>query len=247
MKNSSRRAFAIEGYLLILAVVAAIGWGATKTTSFFNKNSHNAKQGEKTTAALIVASNSVGSAQTASAQVIGEAVADMPASENRSFVLNEIPIMIARGPAPDPQQIIKARDRRIAFLEGNLSAQEKLTNKALKDAGELRSELEVTTAAKQASDEKTTVAAAEELAANRATIGLGILLACAVAAYIWLRSWTSGNTISFSSLGEINAMVHKGEATLEQALDSIVDRRNWDKVAKATDVHISRADIKSGS
>ncbi len=244
--KTDQRAFAPIPVIAILVLVGLLGWGATKTIPAFNKDSRNAKKGEKTTTELVAAGNAVGAAQTASAQVIGEAVADMPASENRSFVLNEIPIMLARGPAPDPKQIIAARDRRIAFLEGNLAAQEKLTDKALKDAGELRSQLAEATSAKQASDQVATVAAAEKLAANRTSIGLGILLAIAVIAFLWLRSWMHGNTLSFSGLGEISAMVHKGEASLEQAMDSVVDRRNWDKVAKAIDAHFSREDVKPG-
>ena len=225
--------------MVVVALVGLIGFGATKTLPIFNGDSRRAKEGQETTTALVGSYDDRAASQTASAVAIGESAAALPDSRERSFMLNEVPIMLARGPAPDPKQLLAARDRRIAFLEGNLSAQREQTERALKDAEKLRSEIAEKTLEKKASDDAISTAAAEAIAANRTALGFGALAALAVIAFLWVKS----NSLPFYALGQARAMIAKGEATVESAFDAVVDRKHWAKVARAADSHFTAKDF----
>lgn len=239
----STRAVAPALLLVYLAIAGLLTWGATKTIPAFNQDSQNAKKGEQTTTALIGAGNNVGAAQTASAQVIGEAASDMADSPARDFIINEVPIMLARGPAPDPKQIIAARDRKIAFLQGNLAAQRELTQTALKDAGNLRTVLAQTTAAKQAADEKITIAAAEKIAANRTSIGLGLFAAIAVIGFLYVKFTGFG----LKDIALMANRAHDGQSAFE-VLDGVIPDHLHDKVRElAAKIRAKAASVKAAA
>jgi hypothetical protein len=244
MKSRSIRAFTGGEILLVLVVVGALGWGVTKVVPAFNGESRRAKEGQETTTALVQASDSIGAAQTASATVIGEAVADMPPSPNRSFVLNEVPIMLARGPSPDAKQLLAARDRRIAYLEGRLDEQAKLTKNALKEAGQLRADNARALAAKKASDDAITIAAAENVAANRTKLLFAALAAAALG--LWL--YTKFTTLPKIDLARIANRARDTGGNILEALDAVVPD-SWHEgiAAQASKLRAKEAARKAAS
>ena len=235
----SQRAIAVESVILVIALVGFLGWGASKTLPVFNGDSRRAKAGQESTAALNKAHDAPAAANTASAQVIGQAAARLPDSPAASFIRQEVPIMLARGPAPDALELIAAEKRLNAYLSGQLEEARKLHGKALEQAGDLRAALADAQAAKRNADDAISTAAAEAIAANRTALGFGALAALAVIAFLWVKS----NSLSFSALGQARAMIAKGEATVESAFDAVVDRKHWAKVARAADSHFTAKDF----
>ena len=226
--------------ILLLAIVV-LGGGiiATKTLPTFNGESRRAEKGQQTTAALNAAANAPAAANTASAQVIGQAAARLPDSPAATFIRQEVPIMLARGPVPDAAELIAAEKRLNAYLSGQLDEARKLHGKALEQAGDLRAALADAQAAKRNADDAISTAAAEAIAANRTALGFGALAALAVIAFLWVKS----NSLPFSALGQARAMIAKGEATVESAFDAVVDRKHWAKVARAADSHFTAKDF----
>jgi len=187
--------------ILILGLVAVVGvLLAPKVVPIINGDSRRAKEGQVTTAALIVASEAPAAANTASAQVIGQAAARLPDSPAASFIRNEVPIMLARGPVPDAAELIAAEKRLNAYLSGQLDEARRLHSLAITDAGALRVQLVQAQAEKRASDDAISTAAAEAIAANRAALGLGVLAALALAAFVWIKIQAGGLTSALSKI-----------------------------------------------
>ena len=196
----SQRGFTGAEILLVILVVGALGWGVTKTVPIFNGDSRRAREGQESTAALNKAHDAPAAANTASAQVIGQAAARLPDSPAATFIRNEVPIMLSRGPVPDALELLAAEKRLNAYLSGQLDEARKLHGKALEQAGDLRAELAEAKAVKRADDDAISIAAAEKLAANRAIIWLIFLAALAGAAFIWLKLQTGTLTSTISKL-----------------------------------------------
>ena len=198
MKKSQRGEVAI----ILLLTIVAIGAGlvATKTLPAFNGESRRAKQGQQTTAALAVATNAPAAANTASAQVIGQAAARLPDSPAATFIRQEVPIMLARGPVPDTAELISAEKRLNAYLSGQLEEARKLHSKALEQAGDLRAALADAQAAKRNADDAISTAAAEAIAANRTALGLGALAALTLAAFVWVKLQSGSLASALSKL-----------------------------------------------
>lgn len=186
--------------LLLAIVVLGGGLIATKSLPIFNGESRRAEKGQATTAALNAAANAPAAANTASAQVIGQAAAKLPDSPAAAFIRNEVPIMLARGPVPDANELLAAEKRLNAYLSGQLDEARKMHGKALEQAGDLRAALAEAQAAKRAADDAITVAAAENIAANRTAIGLGIACFAALLAFIWVKLHANGLTSTLSKL-----------------------------------------------
>lgn len=185
--------------LLVLGLIALVGvLVAPKVVPILNGDSRRAKEGQATTAALNAAANAPAAANTASAQVIGQAAARLPDSPAASFIRAEVPIMLARGPVPAADELLAAEKRLNAYLTGQLDEARKLHSSALTQAGDLRAALADAQAAKRAADDAISTAAAEKIAANRAALGLGVLAALAIAAFVWvkLQAGTLTSTIS---------------------------------------------------
>jgi hypothetical protein len=186
--------------LIIGLVVVANVLLAAKVVPIFNGDSRRAKEGQATTAALNQAHEAPAAANTASAQVIGQAAARLPDSPAASFIRNEVPIMLARGPVPDAAELIAAEKRLNAYLSGQLDEARRLHSSALTQAGDLRAALADAQAAKRNADDAISTAAAEALAANRAALGLGVLAALAIAAFVWVKLQAGGLTSALSKL-----------------------------------------------
>ena len=187
---------------ILLLAIFAIGAGlvATKTLPIFNGGSRRADKGQATTAALNAAANATAAANTASAQVIGQAAARLPDSPAATFIRQEVPIMLARGPVPDAAELIAAEKRLNAYLSGQLDEARKLHGKALEQAGDLRAALADAQAAKRNADDAISVAAAEAIAANRTALGFGALAALALAAFVWVKLQAGGLSATLSKL-----------------------------------------------
>ena len=226
--------------MVVLGLAIAALLAPKVAPKIFDGRTKEAATSRETTADLLEATRKSAAAQTASATVIGEAAADLPPSANRSFIMNEVPIMLSRGPAPDPKQIIAARDRRIAFLEGKLEAQRELTGKALDHAGRMSAKIAEVVKDKQASDDALAESAAYSRGKDMAYSAIAFVALLLAVAFLWLRN----NSLPFSKLGELKAMVVKGESTLDQALDAVVDSRHWAKVSAATNQHFTSKDFK---
>ena len=191
---------AVESVILVAALVGLLGWGASKTLPIFNGESRRADKGQETTAALNAAANAPAAANTASAQVIGQAAARLPDSPAATFIRQEVPIMLARGPVPDAAELLAAEKRLNAYLSGQLDEARKLHGKALEQAGDLRAALADAQAAKRNADDAISTAAAEAIAANRTALGLGALAALALAAFVWIKLQAGGLSATLSKL-----------------------------------------------
>ena len=187
---------------ILLLAIFAIGAGlvATKTLPILNGESRRAAKGQETTAALNAAANAPAAANTASAQVIGQAAARLPDSPAATFIRQEVPIMLARGPLPDAAELLAAEKRLNAYLSGQLDEARKLHGKALEQAGDLRAALADAQAAKRNADDAISTAAAEAIAANRTALGLGALAALALAAFVWIKLQAGGLSATLSKL-----------------------------------------------
>ena len=187
---------------ILLLAIFAIGAGlvATKTLPIFNGGSRRAEKGQETTAALNAAANAPAAANTASAQVIGQAAARLPDSPAANFIRQEVPIMLARGPVPDSAELIAAEKRLNAYLSGQLDEARKLHGKALEQAGDLRAALADAQAAKRNADDAISTAAAESIAANRTALGFGALAALALVAFVWVKLQAGGLSATLSKL-----------------------------------------------
>lgn len=188
MKTNSKRGDGGVTLIIALAVLGLLSWGASKTIPAFNGDARRAKEGQQTTTQLVEAANAPAAANTASAATIGRAAAALPDSPAATFIRAEVPIMLARGPAPDPKELLAAEKRLNAYLSGQLDEARRLNAAALKDASSLQRDLAEALAAKRAADEAITVAAAEKLAANRTSIGFGLLAAAAACLWLYTRS-----------------------------------------------------------
>jgi hypothetical protein len=188
----SQRGFTGGEILIVLLIVGALGWGASKTLPIFNGDSRRAKAGQESTAALNKAHDAPAAANTASAEVIGRAAAKLPDSPAATFIKNEVPIMLARGPVPDALELLAAEKRLNVYLSGQLDEARNLHGKALEQAGDLRAELAKAKATKRSDDDEISTAAAEKLAANRAALGFGAVAALALAAFVWVKLQAGG-------------------------------------------------------
>ena len=196
----SQRALAVESVILVIALVGFLGWGASKTLPVFNGESRRAAKGQEATAALNAAANAPAAANTASAQVIGQAAARLPDSPAATFIRQEVPIMLARGPVPDAAELIAAEKRLNAYLSGQLDEARRLHSSALTQAGDLRAALADAQAAKRNADDAISTAAAEAIAANRTALGFGVLAALALAAFVWVKLQAGGLSATLSKL-----------------------------------------------
>ena len=212
-----------RGSVLVIVLVVLVGvLAAPKVVPhLFDGRTKEADKSVNTTSGLLEASASKAAAQTASAVVIGEAAADLPASPNRSFILNEVPIMLARGPAPDPKQLLAARDRRIAYLEGKLDAQKEQTEAALKDAAKLNAKLTAAETAKRDSDSALIESAAVSRGKDMALTGVALVAVLLLGAFIWVKLQAGGLS---STLSRLVPALDAAYASADKKAKDVLDR-----------------------
>jgi hypothetical protein len=235
--NSRKTIRALTGVEVVaaIAVIGAVLYFVAPT--LLPGASRRAEQSRKTTEQVIDAKNDVAAAQTASASVIGRAMQDVPDSPASSFVRNEIPIMLARGPAPDVAELINAEKRRVAFMEGKLDEQRRLTELALRDVKALTARVEKAEADKRHVDQALAEAAASERARTFQALGAGFVALLVCAAYVWLRF----NSVSLPSIGRLAADIRQGVNPL-QALNTVIDAKHHEKIQAIARQHMPLPD-----
>lgn len=208
-----RRAFTTLEVLLVVAILGALGWAAKPT--LFPGASKRAAASTAATANVEAATNAQGSSAAASVTKIGEANAAAPASPTREFISREIPVALAKLPAPDPIALIEAERRRVAVMEGHLEEARHLYESAAKQAAELQRERDQAMAARRAVDLELEQTAAAEHARTLQAIGLSAVALLVGAAWLYARLYS----ISPTTLGRIAADVRSGAKPID-AMDT---------------------------
>ena len=224
--------------LEIVAVLAILGVG---TWLFAPKllpgASKRAASAVATTHELAAAKDAPAAANAASLTVISRALADVPDSPSTRFVKNEVPIMLARSPAPDAMELVNAERRRTAFVEGRLDEQRQLTAKAMANSAELTARIAKAELAKQASDQALIEAAAAEHARTVQLAGMVLIALLAAAGWVWLKF----NSVSIPSLGKLAADLRSGTDPIA-ALSTIVDERHHENIQRLVKLKTPLAD-----
>jgi hypothetical protein len=216
---------AFTGIEIVLAV-ALLGVGTWLfAPKFLPGASKRAALSVVTTHELVAAKDAPAAANAASLTVIGRALADVPDSPATRFVRNEVPIMLARSPAPDPMELVASEKRRTAFVEGKLDEQRLLTAAAMKDSAAMAGRVAKAELAKQASDQALVESAAAEHARTVQLAGMALIALLAAAAWVWLKF----HSVGIPSLGQLAADLRSGVDPIA-ALSAIVDERNHAKV-----------------
>jgi len=190
MKLSSSRGFGVVVVLVFLAVATGAAWLISPKS--FPGASRRADQSTKTTHELVAAKDAPAAANAASAIVIQKALVDVPESPATSFIKNEIPIMLARGPSPDPIELLAAERRRVAYMEGKLEEERTLTASALKDAAAMTARAAKAETAKAAADLALEQAAAAEHARTVQFMGASAIALLIALAYGYSKLYGVG-------------------------------------------------------
>jgi len=222
---NSRRALTGVEIALVLAVLGVGTW--LFAPKLLPGASKRAAESVATSRELIAAKDAPAAANAASLTVITRALADVPDSPSTRFIANEVPIMLARSPAPDPMELLAAEKRRVAFIEGQLDEQRRLTAVAMKDSASLVARVAKAEAAKQASDQAIVAAAAAERARTLQLAGMALVALIVAGAWLWLKF----NSIGIPSIGKLATDLRAGINPIE-ALSNIVDQRHHDRVQK---------------
>lgn len=204
----SQRAEAIT--IVLLAIVLLGGGLFVLKPKFLSGDSRRAATSAATTAALETATTAQGASAAASVATIGRANADAPASPSKEFIAREVPVALAKLPAPDPLELLAAEKRRSAVMEGRALEANRLYEGAAKHAAQLQTERDRALVARQHADTALQEAAAARLAAERqANMFIAV---CVVLALGW--AYTKIYSINPASLGAAAAGIRSGEDPL---------------------------------
>jgi len=229
----SQRAEAVT--LVLLALVLLGGGLFVLKPKFFSGDSKRAATSAATTAALETATTAQGASAAASVATIGRANAEAPASPAKDFIAREVPVALAKLPAPDPLELLSAEKRRSAVMEGRALEANRLYEGAAKHAAQLQTERDRALAARQHADTALQEAAAAQLAAERqANIFIAI---CVVLALGW--AYTKFYSITPKSLGDLAAGFRSGEnpiAALDRITPSWMHKSIRNAAKLATDI-----------
>ncbi len=192
---------------VLLALVLLGGGLFILKPKFLSGESKRAATSAATTAALETATTAQGASAAASVATIGRANAEAPASPAKDFIAREVPVALAKLPAPDPLELLAAEKRRSAVMEGRAIEANRLYEGAAKHAAQLQTERDRALVARQHADTALQEAAAAQLAAERQS---NIFIAvCVVLAIGW--GYTKIYSISPASIGSAAAGMRAGE------------------------------------
>ena len=218
-----------EAVTVVVLVVALIGVGAWLfKPSLFPGASRRAQQSTQTTAQLVAATDAQGAAAAASVVKIGEANAAAPASPARDFITREVPVALARLPAPDPRELLEAERRRAAIMEGRLEEARRLYEQSAKASARLQQERDEALAARRAADLALEQAAAAEHARTVQLVGAALVALLLLAAWIYSKVYSIGP----DTLGRIAADIRAKVDPLA-ALDTHLAPRLHPRVRRA--------------
>jgi hypothetical protein len=210
-----------EATVVVLIVVVLLGGviGIFKP-NWFSGASRRAATGTATTAQLVQAVDNQGAAAAASVVKIAEANTLAPESPSRDFIAKEVPVALARLPAPDPVKLLEAEKRMRAVLEGNLDESRRLYEIATKQSAKLQAERDSAIAAKHAADLAVEKAAAAEHAKTVQLFGAGLVIVLLGAAWVYLKVYSIGPNV----LGTMAAEMRTGKNPVQIMTDNLAPR-----------------------
>jgi hypothetical protein len=227
--------FALVELVVVLAVLAG-GLFVAKPSWFPGASKRAAKSTEATTK-VEQAVDAQGAAVAASVVKIGEANAVAPESPSRAFIGQEVPVALARLPAPDAKALIEAERRRAAVMEGRLEEARKLYEVAAKQSERLQKERDEAFAARREADLALEKAAAVEHSRTMQMLGLGVVVVLLAAAWLYTRIYS----ISPETIGKVAADVRSGMNPIS-ALNTHLSPRLHNRVRKAAKLATEPAD-----
>lgn len=216
--------------VLIVAALGALGWFAAP--KLFHGASRRADNSAKATQQLEQATNAQGSSAAASVAMIGTAAGMAASSPAVDFIRREVPVALAKLPAPDPTALIQAEQRRVAVMEGKLDEARRLYEQESKRAARLQEERDEALAARRQADVALQEAAAAERARTVQAAALGFLAVFAVTLWVFAKL----NGISPRTLGQMAADIRAGDKASE-VIDRYVPVRLWSKVKREAQLH----------
>jgi hypothetical protein len=215
-----------------LALIGAVGLWVAKPKALHDET-RRADQSEQASVEVkaahekeVAALNHKSAEAAASAQVMADVTASLPATTEKKFLIEEGKVMASKLEAPDPAELLRAEQRKNAVLSGKVAEAESLYSEALKHSAKLSDDLadaEAKTAKAQAARDEVDRALAETAALHRGMerqrnmtlLGLALLAA--------LYLWTKLSHLSPSALAEATADIHKGKDAIA-ALDGVASR-----------------------
>lgn len=207
--------------LVILAIVAAIG-GAVVVLKpkVFHGDSQRAAASTEATARVESATTKPAAEAAASIVKIGEANAAAPDSRQRDFIAQEIPVALAKLPAPDPQALLEAEKRRSAVIEGRLEEARGLYSTALQRAVILQRERDAALASRRAVDAELSQVAAERLGAERQRNQFIAVAMLALALFLYVKF----THLAPGALAEAVHDIRENKVDPLHALDAVTSR-----------------------
>jgi hypothetical protein len=213
-----------DGGVTLLVALALVALGViVMKPKIFHGDSRRADKSVETTAALVDATAKQAAEAAASVVKIGEANATAPESPEKSFIAREVPVALAKLPAPDPRALIEAERRKAAVLAGRLEEANRLYGVAMERADKLERERAAALAAKRASDAELERVAAERLGAERLmNWALAVAGLCVV---LWLYAHITRPSVGAlaEAVKDIKAGNLTGNAAIA-ALDGVTTR-----------------------
>lgn len=173
--------------ILVLLVIAAAGWLFLAKPKIFDGDSRRAKNSTEATARFDTATNAQGAAAAAGVVKIGEANAAAPDSPARNFIASEVPAVLSKLPAPDPQALLDAERRRAAVMEGRADEARRLYEQEAGRATRLQAERDAARDAQRAANAALSEHAAAQLAAERNSMLYGLAALAALALFAWVK------------------------------------------------------------
>jgi hypothetical protein len=200
-----------EAILIVLGAIVLAGLGFIVLKPMFSGDRGRAEDSREATQQLVAATDAQAASAAASVSKIGEANTAAPGSPSRDFIAREVPLALAKLPAPDPAELIAAERRRAAVMEGRAEEARALYEKASERAVRLQRERDAAIEQRRAVDsELAEVAAARAGAERQRLILIGV---AALAGAGWLLRVSPG------SMAKIITDVRAG-VPLTQAFDT---------------------------
>jgi hypothetical protein len=218
MKATDKHGAAALVVLLVAVVLSAAGLWVVKPKALHGET-RRAEASTVATERLEQANNKQGAEAAASVTKIGEAAATAPESPEKTFITREVPVALAKLPAPDPQALIEAEKRKTAVMEGRLVEASKLYDSALKRASTLEKERDAALTARRKADADLNETAAAHRAAEQQRNAF-ILVASVCAA---LYGYTKLTHFSPGALAEVVTDVKNGVHPIT-AIDTVASR-----------------------